>query len=1318
MSTDYSTVGATADYDNAKRNYNPILDKLSSNFNIPWVEGDTDGQPALYIDGRVVVDFNKITADAPFHEFMHPLILLMEVSNPKQLDRLVREAQQDSKIVAAVDARYTGNDKNSREYRMELVATAVGEYAVDAIKAVEAKGLMAAIKEFLTNLLEVIQAITNPNYKTSIEQLSSMSLKEIGFVIGVNPPKLNLTTAQQEYKKLDPDNKQSVIIETDRKSKVDYLYKTFGYENVEMIRIPSNSDQSANKYKVRIYNPLSTKGKKLYRKIEKEIVTKTDNAFFNNLILAVKEMANSKQIQVASLLTKQEKNVKSIQKRYFENLVEEISRFTKLDEALQLMRSELGKITSELKKPQGLEDITASIKLLESFGNLTQNYNSDNTPSEVYDDIKIINTKTSSLKFQLESKLWDVFKIKYLENGGYEGVANSLQNSVRDINALSLQTIGSSFGQNGMEQAVDHIIRLNAHEMNQNRQKFISDLYQKLEAVGGSEDMSWMLDGEQIMLKTNPEFFTKMVDIKSKIKETRDSTREVYKKIKEVEREIINLQGEGDFQGALHKQAEIKKLQDEIRAIRMNGTTWSSYHKFMMQYFNYEMDETKSSHFLDDMEIMKELYYEEDANGNPTLNQAKFQKAVDNYNPEYFADFINGDRKYANEGWKYFKLVPKPETASMLTNPKYNSLSDSQKDFYDFFVEKFVEASEEITDISMNDDITHDMLIKRFMSEKDETLQKINYLQSATEWFKDLIATPEGANDIDVHGVYTGKNRKGLTYKPISNFLEKGTELSKQDILKAFEKFYDAGMTIKYKNKVSSLLEAGKELAATLDKLDFDGDGNMKTNLFGDPQTIKGQTKMAMRLEHMVENYLTKDVYEDFFGDIKVMGVKVTGERIIDLINDFTRYRQLGLNPFSGISNLAMGAINNWTYSKRAEFFNDDELRSAYFKLRGNTLRYVTVNKVNSTDDSYKIKLLADQIGITRNLLEKKYGNILDKAFTFQESGEFINQMAASLAVMSNAKTVEALIGPGKKLLDRNGVERNVLDLYKVDREQLILDNETFDLDALGITNIKMFNMSQAILKINKEIHGDYDQLNKMFLKRNALGRAVTTFRTWLPQAMMQRFGGERKDYQLTAFYGKDIARKGRYISVIDMYKDKGFAKSSMAMLGSFVTGFVPFVKGNINETLELGELDAANINQTLSELRIFTNLLIATTVMGKVSDEDDMEEGATQSLFNFMYNMTARTENELATFYYPTSSYKIFKDVIPAFDTMEQLADVSVAAYNSVFYPEKDIYKTGFRKGTSKLSKEIQLLLPVSKQAQNIWSTLNVQYAKTAYNR
>jgi hypothetical protein len=1309
---------ATLSYDAAKQSYTPILDRLSEQLNIPWEEADLNGQPAAYQDGKVLVDFKAITPDAPFHEFMHPVILLMEVNNPKQLDRLVREALNDKAIVDKVNSRNPGLEKGGREYRMELVATAVGDYAVKALETVEAKGLLAAIKEFFQNFFTMMRNLVITDYKISVNQLGNMNLKEIGFMMGIKMPKLQPTDAQTFYEELKQkakiQKKDYVILNNLTRMELDYLEDRLGYNSIDIVTYP-NSNEGRLGYDVRVYSPLNTRGQKLYRRKEQEVIAKTDDAFFNKLIIAVNEKANSKENELKSALSSQARHKTRIEAKYFRSLVSDIGKFRTLDQALNVMRKEISKMNIRVGQPQNLDDISSSLKLLNSFQKITESYGKDNTDESIYNSIKDLSTMSDRLYHRYIEKFTGQFKQEYLDKGGHQSVADSLTESIRDINALSLQTIGSSFGQNAIEQAVDHIIRLDAHAQNQKRREFMNELYTKLDAVGGANsDLSWMIEGDGIMLKTNPEFFKKQEEIRKLIIETSQSTYELSKEVRTLEADAMILQAEGKYREAIELEGKIKEIKNKISELRRQGYTWDGYHKFMMQYFTYEMDDAKSANFEEDMEVLKEMYYYENADGKMVLDKEGFQKAVESYNPLMFQDYLNGDLKYPNQGWKYFKLVPKANTEAQLINPKYAGLSDAQKAFYDFFVEKFAEASNNIYDQYIDDDMSHDALVRNFMSSPTEVNERLGMLDSAKKWLGDLIPERQGAEELDIHGVFTGMNRKSIKFTPVSAFLKQGVEMRNQNILSAFEKFYDAGISSKYKSRVASLLESGKELAASMKRLDFDADGNLKKDIYGDPATISGRTKVSQRLEHIIEDYLTKDVYEDMFGNIKIAGKKLTGERIIDMVNDFTRFRQLGLNPFSGISNLAMGAANNWTYSKREEFFTADELRNAYFKLKNNTLRYVTYNQAGISDESLKIKLLAEQMGVTRQLLEKKYGNILDKAFTFQESGEFINQMASALAVMSNKRTVEALVGKDNKLVDRTGKEREVLDLFKVEGQMLVLDEDTFDLDALGIDQSKILTMSDAITKINKEIHGDYDQLNKMFLKRNALGRAAATFRTWLPQAMMQRFGKERKDYQLTAFYGEDINRKGRYVSLVDVIKDKGW-KGAFTMMGNFATGFVPYVDGKVSDELGLGKLDAANLNQTLSELRLFTSIFAATIFMGKVSDED--EELEDNSAFNFLYNMTGRFENELSTFYYPTASYKLFKDAIPAFDTLEQLGDVMVAAERKIFSPEKDIYERGFRKGTSKLSKEVQLLLPVSKQIQNIWSTLNIQYEKTAYN-
>lgn len=1312
-------------YENRKA-FTPILENLADKLNIPWQEVTIeDGSPSFYKDGKVYVDFNNMKADAPFHEYAHPLMQYLQISFPKEFDRLVNEASMDKALVAKVEQRYSKADLAN--FRNELVVTAIGENAVEARKAVEQKGLLGAVKDFIDKAFELIRNLINPNRQMNIESIAKMNLRELGFMMGVVPPNFNHNYLQSVYSQLEDkavkkDTVHGNITINVPNSDIAYKYMDmFGWGNVDFMRgghLSSSYDESLGnsnndaQVQIKIHNPLSTKGMELYRKAEAK--PKTTNAFFNNLVSTLNEIIEAKDNELKGKMSKQERSKLGAEKAYMRKLTTDIYNIKTLVPILEVINNENNKLRRRLDGDQSLEDIASSIKMLRGFASINKYYDRSNVAPDVLTDLNNVVGDIHGLSAKFITKYYDQFKQQYLGIGGYEDISNSLFESIRDINGMSLQTIGSSFSTNSIEQASDHIIRLNAYAMNQELDNFKSELRKYKDEF--NNDFSFMIDGDFILSKSAPTVLNKAKEISHAVFETEQKANEIRKEIRELSALHIQAQAEQDYKKVIELDTQIKQKNKEIRDIRTQGRTWDDYHKYMAQYFDYEVNEDKMKDLEDDLDNLKELYYSEDANGVPVLDQKGYDKAVKQYDPTVFEAYLKGEVKYPNQGWRYFNLIPKEDKISELSNPKYDALSDRQKEFHNFFTKQFMDASNSIYETSMSDDMSHDAAVRSFISMPTEQAEKMKYIDSAKHWLKDLVSYQEGAPKLDLHGVFTGLNRTDMKFKPAFQFMEKGKPLAEQKFADVFTKYFQAGMSYKYKKQVENVLETAKEIAFHLDKVSMDSDGKPLTDIFGDTATTPAQTNVSKRVSHLIESYLYHDAYEDVFGNMKIGKTKIGGDRLLDLLNDFTRYRQLALNPFSGIGNLGMGTINNWTFAKRNEFFNTDDLRHAYFMLKNSMLRYVTYDNIGTSGSSAKITAMSHKFGIHDNSRETQAAtNLLSKAFTFQESGEFINQMAVALAMMNNQKTVEALVGKGNKLMDKGGRERQVFDLFAMNGDELIMNNDEFDLKALGITDIRIFDMVQAIMKLNKEIHGDYDPLNKMYIKRTALGRAVATFRTWLPQAIMQRTGPEREDYQLSAFYGEDIHRKGRYISVIDaIKKEKG--KAAIGLLGSYITGFVPFVSGNVSEDLNLPELDQANINQTLSEARIMTMLIMSTAALGKIGDDD--KEYKDMSWYNFMYNMSGRMENELATFYYPSSSYKLFKQIIPAFDTLDQIASVAGAAATKVFNPDKDIYVRGFRKGTSKLAKETQNLFPITKQMQSVWSTLNVQYANSAYRR
>jgi hypothetical protein len=119
---------------------------------------------------------------------------------------------------------------------------------------------------------------------------------------------------------------------------------------------------------------------------------------------------------------------------------------------------------------------------------------------------------------------------------------------------------------------------------------------------------------------------------------------------------------------------------------------------------------------------------------------------------------------------------------------------------------------------------------------------------------------------------------------------------------------------------------------------------------------------------------------------------------------------------------------------------------------------------------------------------------------------------------------------------------------------------------------------------------------------------------------------------------------------------------------------------------------------------------------MASAAEDDEDEEKRKQSVLYFLYNQTSRVESELWFLYSVTDMKKFVKDIVPMTNTIEQGLRVKDAAIRIALNPEDDIYKSGFRKGSSKFMKEFQMFVPITKQGQNIWSTTSQAFDDDPY--
>lgn len=1303
---------ATVDkYSDNKVLYTPIMDKLANTYGLPWVEDNNLTEAAGYRDGTIYVNFNKITADAPFHEYAHPITLIIKNKFPASYNRLLLEAKRHTDVIAEIERNY--KDKPQFVIDNEIIVHTLGLYAKDAAIIKEKKGLLGAIKQFFTKISNLLNSILTKKQVT-VDELSKLSLRELGFFMGTAQGKVDLNIYNSMFNELAKKGKiqddGSVIINTPDKAIVDGYRQQLGHFNVAVL------SSTEDNYKIKLYNPIGTEGEILNKIAAKDEKPKTakypeqEEPFINHVIKVLdSRIASLKNTILTGLSETERHSTNTVIKRY-QGKIDELITATTVLAAIDVIVPEISKLEANIPETQKLAEIDDSLRLIQGFSVLDKYFTDQNTSKDVLDQIDGIKRKLDKLYLKYVNKKLATLKKIVLKENISNRLADNLNKPIKDINSIALNTIGSQFGSNATELAADHVIQKAAYETDIDIRKMNAESDKMAEKFNG--DLSFLFDNKgNIITKYSREHLEKQQGLRKEIAETTGKLIELRKEVNQLIKDI-NI---ANINGNLTKVYELGQQQNakeqEIIKTKLSQKTLNDYHQYMGKFFNYELKENHTTKYEQWLEQLEEQHtYIDSVTGTETFDQKAYNKEKDQYDPGRFQQYLAGSLKYPNNGHIWFNYVDKPNATLGIRSKEYKSLSKEQKEFYNYFVSKFMEANGHI-ESSMNEDLDYDTALLGFVNMNEDVAKKMGYLNSLKDWMTNLVAADITPSETSITGVFTGLAQKKIVMKNVSSFIDPSKPLAKQNVLKILQQHYASGKSFQYKKQVEDTLISLSELTFHLDREDLKGGAEPKTDIFGKPKTVPGESNVFKRTKHIVDSFLYNDTKDNMLGNFNIKTTDKDGnpiektlsrDKFIDVLSEFTRLRQLGLNPFSGISNLTMGTINNWTYAKRDEFFNEKSLRKAYNVLKYSFLKNITLGK-SQLGDSVKVRAIAEHFGVVDKLLEKHHGsNKFEKMmYVFSETGEYMNQMATTVAILMDKKVVPIIYDKAG-----NATDKSLYDVITVKDGIMGLDDKNYDLEKSNINAKRLFEIRQGIGKINKEIHGDYDPLNKMYAKRTSLGRAIATFRTWLPQAVLQRVGKERFDEHLTQMMGKDMYRKGRYLSLGAINTKESF----FSILGTLVTGLIPFVDGKLKNNGHFSEVDAANINQTLTEARILIVVIASIITMGKLSADDD--ELKDEWLFNFIYNMTTRAENELSFFYYPSNATQFFKDIMPSIDTIDQLGKALHKTANAVIDPESDIYQKGYRQGTSKALKEDMNLVPITKQIQNVWSTFSAMYS------
>ena len=256
----------------------------------------------------------------------------------------------------------------------------------------------------------------------------------------------------------------------------------------------------------------------------------------------------------------------------------------------------------------------------------------------------------------------------------------------------------------------------------------------------------------------------------------------------------------------------------------------------------------------------------------------------------------------------------------------------------------------------------------------------------------------------------------------------------------------------------------------------------------------------------------------------KGLGKDFSSTAAFDALFNFIRFKGLGWNISSYVTNFLEGQIANFTIAATGDYFKPENIYRANDIVKGSFLKNVSFNQV-ATPGAKKARILMDRYRVLQdasNELQKastKTAFSAFKKFSPYEGTrrtEYLNQTPIMIAVLLDTEIV-----------DKEGNASNVWDAFDSEGQLKPEFNTEENINNWEKADGKTYNdFSSTVNKAIVNAHGDYDQLRGNIATEFVAGKALLMFKRWMARQFYQRLGKEQID--LEAGIGD---YKGRYRS-------------------------------------------------------------------------------------------------------------------------------------------------------------------------------------------
>lgn len=575
--------------------------------------------------------------------------------------------------------------------------------------------------------------------------------------------------------------------------------------------------------------------------------------------------------------------------------------------------------------------------------------------------------------------------------------------------------------------------------------------------------------------------------------------------------------------------------------------------------------------------------------------------------------------------------IPSP----ILYPSRYNSLTSSQKEFYD----RWIGIKEEL-DSYLPKDATSTTNTIKIRKSGYERLKGALHGSAITDFVEGVKAKVMQSYDDE----YTyNKGIKGFTgeqvYKlPLFYINAQETQDITTDAIGSLIAYADMVYNYDAMSQVVNPLEIGKFLAEkrdinkvesgkrTFEEFSF-GNMHVRNPLYED------NTSNFMAL---LNDFMESKVYGKYMKDAgsrEILGKQVDRNKVYGLVLKLGSTVQLGFNALAGLANAATGISMQNIEAVAGEFFNarelataDKEFLAASPAFLGDIGQRIKTSKLALFDEMFDVrqnfsKEIRHKSWVNKNLLLRVFGPNIQ--YICQDAGDhwLYNRSAIAIALRHKLKYKDSEISLWDAL-EVVDVDSTNPDLGK----KLVLKEGVTNLDGSAFTQEDIIKITDRIGYINRHCFGVYDQENSIAARRVILGRFLMQYRDWIPAQFRYRFGTKTTNLN-----------KGEGELVEGYYRT--FGKFILDIAGEIKNGEL-----NIGELWnELDDYEKANIKRAWAEMVQLLGVYIIAGLL-KGSKDKDREYSWARNTLSYIFTREKTELGALVPWSMPGEMIRIVK--------------------------------------------------------------------------